>query len=357
MAIAGGGEEGHLAEVRRLVQERGLGADFEFLGPIEDDRKWSVYREADLFVLPSQSENFGIVIAEALACGVPALTTRGTPWQELALHGCGWWIDLGVEPLSLALREATSLPPSELREMGRRGRKLIEAKYHLGTGRPANGSGLSMAVGPSRTAGLCGANMKTFLDPVAWVWLGALALGLARLFWPATPGKVEGFTRFFAGRRRSAWVLLGFVLFTGLAQAFNVHARLVYELERPFLKSELEPEAADAVVVLGGNLSAFQGSYLGMEMSDSVDRVLTGIALIRAGKGQTLVLGGGQSVQNLPGEAQTTKAWLESWKLVTVPITGLGVCADTHDEALHTRLNWRERTAGNESCWSLPPTT
>ena len=80
-------------------------------------------------MLPTFSENFGLVIAEALACEVPVITTRATPWQELDDHRCGWWIETGVEPLVAALREAFALDPSTLHEMGVRGRSLIEQKY------------------------------------------------------------------------------------------------------------------------------------------------------------------------------------------------------------------------------------
>jgi glycosyltransferase involved in cell wall biosynthesis len=82
-----------------------------------------------LFVLPTFSENFGTVIAEALAAGVPVITTRGTPWEKLRTRQCGWWIDIGVEPLAAALREAISLSDQQRQEMGRRGRCLVEEEY------------------------------------------------------------------------------------------------------------------------------------------------------------------------------------------------------------------------------------
>jgi glycosyltransferase involved in cell wall biosynthesis len=79
--------------------------------------------------LPSFTENFGVAAAEALACGVPVVTTKGAPWEEPRTRQCGWWIDIGVEPLAAALREATSLSDQERHEMGQRGRHLVEEKY------------------------------------------------------------------------------------------------------------------------------------------------------------------------------------------------------------------------------------
>jgi glycosyltransferase involved in cell wall biosynthesis len=115
--------------VDQAISERRLEGHFEFLGPVGDERKWEVFGQADLFVLPTKSENFGIAIAEALAAGVPVITTKAAPWQELESHRCGWWVDVGVEPLAAALREATAASPDVLREMGLRGRELVRERY------------------------------------------------------------------------------------------------------------------------------------------------------------------------------------------------------------------------------------
>jgi len=69
------------------------------------------------------------VVAEALAAGVPVLTTEGTPWRELEERDCGWWIDLTLDSLASALDTALSRSPETRAEMGRRGRELIEEKY------------------------------------------------------------------------------------------------------------------------------------------------------------------------------------------------------------------------------------
>lgn len=127
--IVGPDQENHTAELQSLCEELGILQDFEFVGPKYGDELHHEYTSANLFVLPTHSENFGSVVIEALACGVPVITTKGTPWQELCVRECGWWIDVGDEPLSVALREAMSLPDATLREMGGRGLRLVEEKY------------------------------------------------------------------------------------------------------------------------------------------------------------------------------------------------------------------------------------
>lgn len=125
LVVAGPEEEGHRAEVERQVQGSGLADAVTFAGPVGESEKWDLYRSADLFVLPTHSENFGIVVAEALAAGLPVITTHGAPWQALETERCGWWVPVGAEPFAGALSEATSAPPDALREMGWRGRAYV----------------------------------------------------------------------------------------------------------------------------------------------------------------------------------------------------------------------------------------
>ncbi|HXL72075.1 MAG TPA: glycosyltransferase, partial [bacterium] len=129
MLVVGPDNMGHRAEVERAVREKGLEKDFIIQDAVFDEAKWETYWNADLFVLPTFSENFGVVIPEALACGVPVITTQGTPWKELKDRSCGWWIPLGVEALTAALREALELSDADRRQMGLRGRQLVEDKY------------------------------------------------------------------------------------------------------------------------------------------------------------------------------------------------------------------------------------
>lgn len=129
LVLAGPDEKGHLAEVMRALAIHGLEQHVEYRGPAFGGEKARLMRSASLFVAPSLTENFGIAIAEALAHGLPVVTTRGTPWASLPEERCGWWVPVGVEPLATALREATSLEAGELRIMGRRGRALVEREF------------------------------------------------------------------------------------------------------------------------------------------------------------------------------------------------------------------------------------
>lgn len=121
LCLAGPDEGGHLAEVMRRVKLLDLETSVEYVGAVEGDTKAALFTKAELFVLPTFSENFGVVVAEALAYGVPVITTHGTPWQGLVTRGCGWWIDPSVEALVETLREALALDAATLQQMGMKG--------------------------------------------------------------------------------------------------------------------------------------------------------------------------------------------------------------------------------------------
>ncbi|MFZ4398084.1 MAG: glycosyltransferase [Kiritimatiellia bacterium] len=129
VVVAGPDTEGHLDEIRKRAQQAGVADDFVFTGAVYGADKWKLYRQADLFVLPTFSENFGVSVAEALAMGVPAITTKGAPWKCLADQRCGWWVDVGVEPLAAALQEAMQLSDEQRHAMGRRGAAMVRERF------------------------------------------------------------------------------------------------------------------------------------------------------------------------------------------------------------------------------------
>jgi len=100
-----------------------------FKGEVLGDEKIMVYRNADLFILPTHTENFGLVVAEALACETPAITTEGAPWQRLNDYGCGWWVKENVEGVYGGLKEAMSKSRQELNDMGAKGRVWMSREF------------------------------------------------------------------------------------------------------------------------------------------------------------------------------------------------------------------------------------
>lgn len=127
--IAGEGDADYIVSLKNKVKELGIENLVNFCGGVYGEKKWELFREADVFVLPTYSENFGIVVGEALACGTPVITTKGTPWEELNTEHCGWWTEIGTNATKEALSSFLTLSIEELKKMGYNGRKLIENKY------------------------------------------------------------------------------------------------------------------------------------------------------------------------------------------------------------------------------------
>lgn len=128
LQIAGPDDHGYADKLKSMVVNLGLNR-VEFLGALYGEDKFQAYRQADLYVLPSHSENFGMTVAEALASGTPAIVSKGAPWGNLPLHNAGWWINIGYEPLLACLENVLDLPQNELDSMGKNGRKLMSDEY------------------------------------------------------------------------------------------------------------------------------------------------------------------------------------------------------------------------------------
>lgn len=129
LVLAGPDLDGHGEIVRAEIGKLRLSACVTLTGMLTGELKSSAYAGAELFVLPTYSENFGVVVAEALAHGCPALTTHGAPWRSLPVHGCGWWIEMTEPELAATLSVALELSAAERRAMGARGREWVRRDF------------------------------------------------------------------------------------------------------------------------------------------------------------------------------------------------------------------------------------
>lgn len=129
LVIAGADPDGYRATLTTLASDLGVSGSISWFGPAAGAERERLFADADVVVLPSDYENFGLVVAEALARGVPVIATQGSPWASLASERCGWWIPTGVGPLAHALASAMGLTDTERLAMGDRGRLLARAHY------------------------------------------------------------------------------------------------------------------------------------------------------------------------------------------------------------------------------------
>lgn len=128
LRVVGTGTPEYEREMRELTSSLAI-PRVMFSGPLYGAEKVAAYQQASVFILPTHTENFGMVVAEALAAGTPAIVTRGAPWQGLESEGCGAWVQSGVPELAAALDRMLQRPQEELRVMGERGRKWMARDF------------------------------------------------------------------------------------------------------------------------------------------------------------------------------------------------------------------------------------
>ena len=115
-------------ECRRLK----LGDLVEFAGFLKGNALDQAIRQCNIFVFPSDFENWGNVVSEVLVREIPVITTIGMPWEILKEKLCGWWIDPSQATINNTLFAAYNMEYDELRLMGKRGRTLVEERFSVG---------------------------------------------------------------------------------------------------------------------------------------------------------------------------------------------------------------------------------
>ena len=127
LAIYGSGNEAYTLSLHQLVYELGLDQRVKFHGHVEGKEKTKAFMLSDMCIVPSFSENFGMVIAEALAHGVPVIASKGTPWKKLEQHDCGFWVENDPKILAAVI---LNVDRDSLSTMGGCGRSWIKKEFN-----------------------------------------------------------------------------------------------------------------------------------------------------------------------------------------------------------------------------------
>jgi glycosyltransferase involved in cell wall biosynthesis len=145
LVIAGADLVGYGEEVKRMIREKGLEGGVVMTGHVDGEVREALLGHAEFMVLPSHSENFGLVVAESLAAGRPVVTTNKTPWgselaqgdrrkeiadrgsMNLELRGCG--VICEVTDLKRGLERMLQFSDKEREEMGARGREWMREEF------------------------------------------------------------------------------------------------------------------------------------------------------------------------------------------------------------------------------------
>lgn len=130
LLIIGGGDEKYESFLRNEVKRLNL-HNVKFTGFLSGKEKDEAIASLSVLAMPSEFENLGNVILEGLIRRIPCIATKGSPWEELETHQCGWWVDFNQDAITNAVKEAITTPIDILKEMGEKGHQLIVNNYSI----------------------------------------------------------------------------------------------------------------------------------------------------------------------------------------------------------------------------------
>ncbi len=134
LVLAGPDPVGLKAQLIAAARSAGIGDRLHFPGMLRGEAKWGAFRGADAFVLPSHQENFGIVVAEAMSCGVPVLiTNKVNIWREVAETGGGFVADDTAGGIEQMLRDFLGTLPARRADLRGAARRGYEQRFSIGS--------------------------------------------------------------------------------------------------------------------------------------------------------------------------------------------------------------------------------
>lgn len=131
LKIAGRGAPDYVKTLKDLVAKRGLENKIEFVGQIEGEAKQKLLADAFWTIMPSLTENFGLVVLESLAQNTPVIASKGSPWESLETERLGFWVDNSPEELAAVLKKIVEMDESEYADYRTRGRSFVERNFDI----------------------------------------------------------------------------------------------------------------------------------------------------------------------------------------------------------------------------------
>ena len=128
LVIMGKGDFAYEKMLKEKVKQSGI-INVEFAGFVNGREKFERLASLTALCVPSDFENFGMIVTEALSVGTPVIASLGTPWQELNTEHCGYWVETNVKTLAETIEQVLSLPEDEIRCMGENGKRLVQERY------------------------------------------------------------------------------------------------------------------------------------------------------------------------------------------------------------------------------------
>lgn len=125
-------DQKYFNKINTNISNANINVKVHYFGMVNGKKRLDLFAASELFILPAHTENFGMVIGEAMAATLPVITTTGTPWKVLNDKNAGWWVDLNSKNICIALEKAMKKNSQELKEMGKRGYEIIKKDFTWG---------------------------------------------------------------------------------------------------------------------------------------------------------------------------------------------------------------------------------
>lgn len=131
LKIAGKGKPGYEEDLRRLVSELDLDEKVQFVGQVEGPEKLRLLADAKATILPSHTENFGVVVVESLAQGTPVIASTNTPWKALAKERIGFWTDNSPAEIAKTVDSILNTDDDEYQRYRARSRDFVVREFDI----------------------------------------------------------------------------------------------------------------------------------------------------------------------------------------------------------------------------------